>query len=566
MATQPSRPRDLSAIARGRRWWNRPTSPLIVLALVAVVFAGSGLFQAWHDSPTFDEPPYIVAGLTSLTRHDLRINPEHPPLAKALAAVPVLFARPVIPDTAAYRRGDERVYSAEFVQAQLRAGDLQRVVFLARLVPLAEAIAAAFLIYALARRLFGRGAGVIAGLLWLGGPLVLGLGHIDGIDLPFTLATLVVSLTLMRVLEIARVDPRTRNRLLMLGIACGVAAAVKDTGLLLAALAPVLVAASGWRAKRWRTLVDAVLVGAVAWLVVWLVYAVIAPSSILHLGVLPRPDLDGLHYLSTHDTSPGPGFLLGWAWTGARWWFWPLSLVIKLPIVTLVVLIVGPFGLARVDRSVRWRTVAAIVIPAVVLTIPTVPVPRDIGVRYLLPVLALWLVAASAITRLGRGAIVRGVLAGVLVVALITTGASNPHSIVWTAPPFRPGYRVASDSNVDWGQDFYRLVDWSAGRHPYVAYFGPRGLGPADVPGARALLATPPARIRGWVAASATLLTSTNRAQLSWLRAYCPLTTIGGSILIYRFDTPPSPARGPVAPADLCPSGSTFSSRRPTPG
>ena len=39
--------------------------------------------------------------------------------------------------------------------------------------------------------------------------------------------------------------------------------------------------------------------------------------------------------------------------------------------------------------------------------------------------------------------------------------------------PFSPGYRAASE-NVDWGQDFYRLQEWSIGRHPAVAYLGPR--------------------------------------------------------------------------------------------
>jgi 4-amino-4-deoxy-L-arabinose transferase-like glycosyltransferase len=540
--------------------------PLGLLGAAAALFLVFGLYQAWNDSPTFDEPPYIVAGLTSLTRHDLRINPEHPPVAKALAALPVLLARPVIPRTAAYERGDERTYSAEFVQAQLRAGDLQRVVFLARLVPLAEAIAIAFLIYALARRFFGATAGALAGLLWLGGPLVLGLGHIDGIDLPFTLAALIVSLALVRVLEVDRADPRRWTHLLVLGLACALAASVKDTGLLLAVMAPAIVAVSGWRTRRWRTLLDAALVGGVAWLGVWLVYLAIAPSSLLPLGILPRADLNGLRYLSTNDTSPGPAFLLGWAWTGARWWYWPLSLVIKLPIVTLLALVVGPFGLLRVDRATRWRVMAAIVVPAILLTIPTVPVPRDIGVRYLLPVLALWLVVAAAIVRLARGPIGRGVLALVVAIAMVSTAASNPHSIAWTAPPFRPGYRVASDSNVDWGQDFYRLVDWSRGRHPLVAYFGPRGLGADDVPGARALLTTPTGQVRGWVAVSATLLTTTNRAELSWLRAYCPVATIGGSILLYRFPAPPDAAPGPVRPALPCASGSTFSSRPPSPG
>ena len=55
---------------------------------MAAGFLGLGLRQAWTDAPTYDEPIYLSAGVTSLLGHDLRLNPEHPPLAKALAALP----------------------------------------------------------------------------------------------------------------------------------------------------------------------------------------------------------------------------------------------------------------------------------------------------------------------------------------------------------------------------------------------------------------------------------------------------------------------------------------------
>ena len=252
----------------------RPGRTSLALLLVfGAVFLALGLQQAWADSPTFDEPVYVAAGISSLTTHDLRINPEHPPLAKALAALPALFAHPVIPHTAAWHRGDERVYSAEFLQAQLKAGTLQRVMFLARLVPLLEALLAGCSSSSSPRRLFGEGAGTKAALLWWAGPLVLGLGHLDGIDLPFTLAALLVTLTLIRVLEVDRDDPSTRWRLLALGLACGAgrhreghrtAAGRAGAG----GGARVGVEDSPMAIGRRR----ASVVGVTAWLLVWVVY------------------------------------------------------------------------------------------------------------------------------------------------------------------------------------------------------------------------------------------------------------------------------------------------------
>ncbi len=427
--------------------------------------------------------------------------------------------------------------------------------------PLAEAVAIAFLLYALARRLFGRAGGLLAGGLWLAGPVVVGLGHLDGVDLPFTLAAVVVSLALVRVLELDRRDPRARTRLVQLGLACALAAVVKDTGLLLAGLAPAVVLISGWRARRWATVADALLVGVLAWAGIWLVYLVLAPSSILPLGVLPHADLVGLRYLSHNDTQSGPGYLVGAYWVGGRWWYWPLSLLIKLPLVVTALLVVGPVGLGWVTSPVRRRALVGLVVPAVALTAFTVPGPRDIGVRYLLPVLALWLGVAAAAVRVPRRVPVRVALGAVGILAVGATVASNPHSLAWTSVPFRPGYQSASDSNVDWGQDFYRLQAWSVGRHPAVAYFGPRGLTSAQVPGAHPLALSEPSQVRGWVAVSATWLTTTDHQALSWLRAYCPLGTLGGSILLYRFDVPPTAAAGPDRPAAVCPAGTAFSRR-----
>jgi hypothetical protein len=128
--------------------------------------------------------------------------------------------------------------------------------------------------------------------------------------------------------------------------------------------------------------------------------------------------------------------------------------------------------------------------------------------------------------------------------------AAYPHSIAWTPPPFTPAYRWATDSNVDYGQD-KRLVDeWAVGKQPLVDLLLPRGF---DIPeGSRPLLDVPPEQVRGWVAVSATRLTALDRDRLSWLRAYCPVGTIGGSVLLYRFEDPVDASPGPTMPADIC--------------
>ena len=123
----------------------------------------------------------------------------------------------------------------------------------------------------------------------------------------------------------------------------------------------------------------------------------------------------------------------------------------------------------------------AVGLPAVLLTAFTLAMPKDVGVRYLLPVLALWATVAACgivavlgtVNGVARRRAAGAVVAVLLGTAVLGAAGSFPRSIAWTAWPFRPGYAVATDSNVDWGQGLYALRAWSASRDPRVAYLGP---------------------------------------------------------------------------------------------
>src|ERR1041385_6509891 len=59
----------------------------LLLVLMAVLAGGA----AGRESVTVDEVSHIGAGVSYLQRLDLRMNPEHPPLAKVLAAIPLVI-------------------------------------------------------------------------------------------------------------------------------------------------------------------------------------------------------------------------------------------------------------------------------------------------------------------------------------------------------------------------------------------------------------------------------------------------------------------------------------------
>jgi len=516
--------------------------------------------EAWADAPTFDEPVYVSAGLAAVLHHDVTLNEEHPPLPKVLAVLPVLFVHPVVPADGSWAANDEQRYGARFVAAQVAAGKLRAVTFASRLIPLAESAAVALVLFGVAGELGGPAAGALAGMLWLASPLVLGLGHLDGVDVPFALGAALSSWALLRWLRL-----RSTRALAWLGLALAAAAETQVTGVLLVASALAVVMAAQWRSGVARALARAALAGVIVWAVVWAVYIALDPVLLRQLPMLvPRPYLDGIRYLAVHDTMSSPAYVAGIAYTGGRWWFWPLSLVIKWPPTALLLLLAGAAGCWWLAPDQRRRAGLAAGLPAVLLTAFTLAMPKDDGVRYLLPVLALWasVAASGLVAMLGAlheerkrraGAAAVAVLLGA---ALVSSAGSFPRSIAWTAWPFRPGYAVATDSDIDWGQGFYVLRSWSAGRDPWVAYFGPRGITTADIPGARPLLGAYPARVDGWVAASVTALNSANRSSLGWLRGWCPVALLDGTILIYHFRRPPGPAPAgppPPSPALVCP-------------
>src|SRR6202045_4592387 len=59
----------------------------LLLVLMAVLAGGAAL----RESVTIDEVAHIGAGVSYLQKLDLRMNPEHPPLAKVLAALPLVL-------------------------------------------------------------------------------------------------------------------------------------------------------------------------------------------------------------------------------------------------------------------------------------------------------------------------------------------------------------------------------------------------------------------------------------------------------------------------------------------
>jgi hypothetical protein len=545
------------------------------LALMTIQFLVVGSIQAWHDSPTVDEAIDLSSGVTNLARRDLRLNPEHGILPRLAGAAPSLLAGPEIPGGAAYRSGDWFDHAEDFLVANREAGKLQRVAFFGRLVPLAAGLAGGFLIFRLGARFGGSMGGVLAAGLWLTTPVVVGLSHFLMIDVPFAVATLGVVLASVRLIEAP-----SSGRAAVLGVVLSAALLTRHSALVLLVTAPVavlwLLRSRGREAARFVGV--AVLV---AWAGVWVGTRLVDPTPV---GGPPRDRFDAMiataaddslaartalaipwpveyraglaHLVLTSDERPA--YLLGKAWDGGQWWYFPGTLLAKIPAPALATVLVGMVGLARLPQGDRRDVAVVLGVTGVASLVFLMVQPLNLGIRLAMPVVALLFVAAAAAVRVVKGWVGAAALVLLAVAQLGALWSSHPHSLAWTPWPFTPAYRWVSDSNVDFAQDLDRLEHELAGRTVYVDLLRPRGV---ELPEAAVPIPEDPSLIRGWVAVSATQLTARSRAELSWLRAYCPVDDVGGSILIYRFDAPPDPTPGPTMPAAPCGPGKRFSSR-----
>jgi hypothetical protein len=69
-----------------RGWLPHGAATALVATMAVLMFT-----SIRDDVITVDEQPHIGAGYSYLMRADYRMNPEHPPLMKDLAALPLLF-------------------------------------------------------------------------------------------------------------------------------------------------------------------------------------------------------------------------------------------------------------------------------------------------------------------------------------------------------------------------------------------------------------------------------------------------------------------------------------------
>jgi hypothetical protein len=501
--------------------------PVALLTVMAMRLVG----DARTDSLTVDEPLYIQSGLCALTNRVIDLDPTNPPIFKLLAATGVLlFDRPptVHCKAAANSSTDWRAQSVFSTDP----ASIQRLAFAARLPIVAIGLLLALVVFGWARALFGYPAGLLAMGMVAFEPTVLAHSHLATGDV-----TVAFGLIVCLAAHWAWTGRQQRRWLLVAGIGLGWALLSKVSALELIPLLAVIelmLADGSWFARIRRSVGSVLVVGATAWATICLVYLPFtnawgqyrwtAPLAL----IAPPQWFDSLTYQLHHAQVGHPAYLNGHLATAHGFWIYFLeAFALKTTLGFLLLVFVGAaltvVGRHRISLLYLWLPIVGIIVVATLGGI-------DIGVRYILPVYPLAAVASGIlVSGVGARVPLRRLTAGVAFAAIaLASVAHAPNDIGYfnELAGSNPA-RYLSDSNLDWGQDGWRLKSWwDANGRPAIltSYFG--GL-PLESYGISSV--DKPSQARFFVI-SVEHVTASNR----WLLNVEPGERVGTSIWIYR--------------------------------
>lgn len=162
---------------------------VLIITIVSILFVIISLMNANNDSATFDEIAHIPAGYSYLTEHEMRLNPEHPPLIKNLSAFPLLFMDLNFDINQPFwtgelpRKWDEGQWAAGRHLIWEAGNDPDKIVFWSRVPVVILSLLLGLFIFKWTREIAGTLAGLLAFIIYAFNPNILGHNHFVTTDL-----------------------------------------------------------------------------------------------------------------------------------------------------------------------------------------------------------------------------------------------------------------------------------------------------------------------------------------------------------------------------------------------
>ncbi len=477
--------------------------------------------QMWlairHQSQTFDESAHMYSGMEYWQRGDFGVNPEHPPLVKLLATLPLLNLglKPPAPPDMFFRFAS----GAGGVQL-LYSNDAERLLFRSRVAASFLTLLLAIIVFAAGREMFGPEIGLLALLILVFEPNILANGALVTTDIGATCGIFATIYFFYRYSK-----KRTLSRLIACGIVTGLALATKHSTLVLFLLFLVFALAEIFLLRsvpqsdsvqssrpnqlvRWAGSIAVICLISVA--VLWSFYgfrykarpgsSTINPPLAAYVQglshpwqrqatlalsrshLLPEAYVFGLSDIEVISEQGRPAFILGKLYPSGRWFYFPAAFLIKSTLGFLLLLFLLIF--AKNLRSLeKRREVLYLALPALIYFSITIVSHLDIGFRHLLPIFPflIVLIAAGAWGLIHQSRKWGYVVAVLLIIHIASSLHAFPYYLsysneAWGGP--KSTYKVLSDSNAGWGSGLKAMHEYIADHHITNCWFASSELAP----------------------------------------------------------------------------------------
>lgn len=463
------------------------------------------------ESITWDEDNHLYAGYMSWKTSDFGLNPEHPPMVKMLAALPILRMPLRLP---ALQGREFKIEAFLGGKEFLFRNDADTMLFRARMAAASLTMLLALLVFLAGREMFSTAAGFVALLLLVFDPNQLAHGALVTTDTGLTCFLFATVYAFYRF-----VKRPTLWRLLLVGLAGGLALSAKHTGILIFPIL-FLLAFCEWLSGR-KTKSDSsepkplgvgryvwslAAITAISLVVLWGFYGFrysarpagleLNPPSAEYIGQLAHPhEAKLLATVARYHLLPESyvyglvdvlkmndfynSFLLGKPYPHGVWFYFPVAIVIKSTLSFLALLGIAAWAIAT-RKLTRRREILFLTIPPAFYLAVAMSSHLNIGVRHVLPIYAFLGVliggAAVALVHSQRRWIY--VFAVLILFQMVTSLRAFPTYISYVNEAWggqKNAWWLLSDSNADWAQQLKatrQYLDSRGVKDCWFVYFG----------------------------------------------------------------------------------------------
>ena len=419
----------------------------VVFVIILFAFWIQAFLAIPRLSATSDEAVHLAAGYSYWKTHDFRLNPEHPPLAKLIASLPLLWIRPKLDlSHSDWMTADEYGFGANF----LYGNDADRLLFWSRAAMVILASIGLIVTFLWARDLFGPHAGLFAAGMYAFCPNVLAHGVLVTTDVPLAALT---TLTLYLFWKGGQIRSWPMDA--ATGIALGTAMASKFSGAFIPVLLLVFCLARDGRSAIRRLFV----IGLTSSIVI---------EGTYFFAIHPMAYFRNIALVNANHIAGYPMYLFGHFKPGGWWYYFLAAFLVKASLPSLFMLIFGAVHLVTERFVSRWGEIILLATIGAYFVLISAAADQ-LGVRYLLPIFPLIFIWTSRavpwVLSMRGGAIV---VSAMLAWQMLSAVRAFPNYIPFfneIAGGAAAGPMLLDDSNVDWGQGVKEAAGYVRAHH-----------------------------------------------------------------------------------------------------